>query len=83
MHNKSSIWRGAKQVLLLVEPWGRVFPHYHKYTLGTELRQQALLICTLVNKAWRDKAQHPQREAEATHHHRIVLHQGVNACITQ
>jgi len=33
----------------------RHFPRYHKYTLGTEIRQQAMQICRLIGQAWRNK----------------------------
>ena len=49
------IWRDANQLLVSVEEVVKGFARYHKYTIGTELRQQALKICILVNKAWRYK----------------------------
>ena len=50
------IWRDANNLLLEMEQAVRHFPRYHKYTLGTEMRQQAMLICKLVSRSWRDKA---------------------------
>ncbi len=35
------IWRDATQLLLNVEQAVKHFPRYHKYTLGSEMRQQA------------------------------------------
>ena len=49
------IWRDANRFLLDVEQAVRHFPRYHKYTLGSELRQNALLICNLIQRAWRQK----------------------------
>ena len=44
------IWRDANRLLLSVERVVRRFPRYHKYTLGSELRQQAMLICRLIRR---------------------------------
>ena len=49
------IWRDANRLLLSVERVVRRFPRYHKYTLGSELRQQAMLICRLIHRAWRER----------------------------
>lgn len=38
------IWRDANQLLLEIEQVVRHFPRYHKYTLGSELRQQAQVL---------------------------------------
>ena len=54
--NDIPIWRDASQLLLETERAVRHFTRYHKYTLGTEMRQQAMKICQLVSRAWRDKA---------------------------
>ncbi|MCG5499157.1 hypothetical protein [Ectothiorhodospira variabilis] len=57
MHaNKAPIWRDAQRLLVLTEEAVRRFPRYHKYTLGTELRRQAMQVCRLVNRAWRDQS---------------------------
>jgi len=42
-------------MLMLTEDAVRRFPRYHKYTLGSDLRRQALWVCRLVNRAWRDQ----------------------------
>jgi hypothetical protein len=57
VNNNYPIWRDANRLLLEVEQAVKHFPRYHKYTLGTELRQQAMLICQLVARAWREKTQ--------------------------
>lgn len=52
------IWRDANRLLLEVEQSVRHFPRYHKYTLGSEMRGQAMNICRLIQRAWfeqRDK----------------------------
>ena len=52
--NKAPIWRDAQRLMVLVEEAVRRFPRYHKYTLGSDLRRQAMHLCRLVNRAWRD-----------------------------
>ena len=55
MHtNHLPIWRDAQRLLLITEEAVRRFPRYHKYTLGSELRAQAMHLCRLINRAWRD-----------------------------
>jgi len=49
------IWRDANRFLLAIEKTVKQFPRYHKYTLGTELRNNALQICNLINRAWQQK----------------------------
>ena len=49
------IWRDAQRLLVLTEQAVRRFPRYHKYTLGSDLRRQAMYLCRLVNRAWRDQ----------------------------
>jgi hypothetical protein len=55
--NRLPIWRDANQFLLAIEKGVRLFPRYHKYTLGTELRKNALQICLLIQKAYQHKSQ--------------------------
>jgi len=38
------IWRDANRLLPVVEQAVRSFPRYHKYTLGSDLRNQAMAI---------------------------------------
>ena len=45
------IWRDANRLLVAVEEAVRAFPRYHKYTLGAELRRQAMAICRLILRA--------------------------------
>ena len=45
------LWRDANRLLLAIEQTVRNFPRYHKYTLGTDLRRQAMAICQLVRRA--------------------------------
>ncbi|MCX7086849.1 MAG: four helix bundle protein [Methylococcales bacterium] len=55
--NDIPIWRDANRLLLLVEQAVRHFPRYHKYTLGSELRRQAMKICQWIHRAWQNRAQ--------------------------
>ena len=47
MQRSIPIWRDAMAVLVDTEQVVRHFPRYYKYTLGTELRQQVILICRI------------------------------------
>ena len=56
MHsNNSPLWRDAQRLMVLVEEAVHRFPRYHKYTVGSDLRRQAMWVCRLVNRAWRDQ----------------------------
>lgn len=55
------IWRDANRLLPVVEQAVRSFPRYHKYTLGSDLRNQAMAICRLIiraNAAWEQRAKY-------------------------
>lgn len=52
-----TICRDANRLLLAVEQCVRNFPRYHKYQVGADLRQQAMHIARLAQRAWRDKGQ--------------------------
>jgi hypothetical protein len=49
------IWRDATQLLLEIEKAVMGFPRYHKYTLGTDLRQQAMGIVRLIHRAYHEQ----------------------------
>ncbi len=49
--NHLPIWRDANRLLLAIEQAVRAFPRYHKYTLGSELRRQAMQVCRLIMRA--------------------------------
>jgi len=61
------LWRDANRLLLLIEEAVRKFPRYHKYTLGSDLRKQAMSICRLIARAVLD------REGRAQHLKRLVF----------
>lgn len=45
------LWRDATRLLVEVENAVRHFPRYHKYTLGSDLRRQAMAVCRRVARA--------------------------------
>ncbi len=55
MNKSIALWRDANALLLEVERSVRHFPRYHKYTLGAEMRKQAMLVCRLINRAFMQK----------------------------
>ncbi len=58
--NHLPIWRDANRLLLAIEQAVRGFPRYHKYTLGTELRRQAMQVCRLIMRAADQRAEQAQ-----------------------
>lgn len=52
-----TICRDANRLLLAVEQCVRNFARYHKYQVGADLRQQAMHMARLAQRAWRDRAQ--------------------------
>ena len=59
--NHLPIWRDANRLLLAIEEAVREFPRYHKYTLGTELRRQAMDVCRLILRAAQADDERPRR----------------------
>ena len=53
MNKTLPIWRNANRLLLDIENSVRHWPRYHKYTLGAEMRVQAMQVCRLISRAWR------------------------------
>jgi hypothetical protein len=49
------LWRDATALLLAIEQAVRHFPQYDKYTLGADLRRQAMGVCRLIVRAYNDK----------------------------
>lgn len=50
-YRHTPLWRDASRFVVEVEMVVRRFPRYHKYTLGSELRTQAMNVCRLVARA--------------------------------
>lgn len=53
------LWRDASRLQLLIEEAVRCFSRYHKYTLGSELRQQVMEVCCLIVRAYNDRDGRP------------------------
>jgi hypothetical protein len=51
------IWRDSNRLVVEVELAVRNFARYHKYTLGTDLRRQAMGIMRLLTRALHDDTQ--------------------------
>jgi len=49
------IWQQANRLLLELELSVKQFSRYHKYTIGTELRQLALRLCKAIHRAFTRK----------------------------
>lgn len=54
------IYRDCRRFLVLTEDMVRRFSRYHKYTVGTDLRQSAMAIMRTVNQAVHDKPRQAQ-----------------------
>ena len=52
------IYRDCRRLLVHTEEAVKRFSRYHKYTVGTDLRQAAMKIMRTVHRAVYDKAQH-------------------------
>ena len=50
------IVRLAERLVVQTEEAVRGFSRYHKYSLGTDLRQQSQEVYRLAHRAWRDKS---------------------------
>ena len=50
-YRQTPLWRDSNRFLVEVETAVRAFPRYHKYTLGSDLRCQAMNVCRLVARA--------------------------------
>ena len=73
------IWRDANRLLVVIEEAVRQFPRYHKYTLGTDLRRQAMGICRLIVRAYHEKdnrAHHVRRLALAVDDFKVLVQLG-------
>lgn len=48
------IVKRAERLLLDIEKAVKSFPRYHKYTIGTDVRNQAMTVVRISSRAWRD-----------------------------
>ncbi|MFL1404226.1 four helix bundle protein [Marinobacter sp. M1N3S26] len=58
------IARKAERLLVDIETAVRTFTRYHKYTLGSDLRTQAMTVVRMCHRAWRDRARQAHWVAE-------------------
>lgn len=50
------IAKKSERLLIDIEQAVRSFVRYHKYTIGSELRTQAMAVVRLCHRAWRDRS---------------------------
>jgi hypothetical protein len=54
------IVKDAERLMCDIELAVRTFPRYHKYAIGSELREQARNVTRLAHRTWRDRARQPE-----------------------
>ena len=59
-HTPAPIFRDCSRLLVHTEHMVKRFSRYHKYTVGTELRQGAMQLMRTVNQAVHDKSRQTQ-----------------------
>ncbi|MFD1216374.1 four helix bundle protein [Microbulbifer celer] len=50
------IVKKSERLLVDIEQAVRGFARYHKYTLGTDMRRQAMAVLRMCHRAWRDRS---------------------------
>ncbi len=66
----------AERILLDIEQAVRRFPRYHRYSVGADLRSQAMEVARLGHRAWRAQQERPavlERLAEAVDDLKLTL----------
>ncbi|MDE2103243.1 MAG: four helix bundle protein [Patescibacteria group bacterium] len=58
------IAKAARRVLMAIEEAVTRFPRRHKYTIGADLRRDAMKVARAIHRAWRDRAQQLERVGE-------------------
>lgn len=54
-HQAPAIVKQAESVLVAIEEAVRLFPQFHKYAVGSDLRGDARKVTRLAHRAWRDQ----------------------------
>lgn len=54
-HEAPAIVKHSERVLVEIEEAVRVFPRYHKYAVGADLRKEAGNVARMAHRAWRDQ----------------------------
>lgn len=55
-HRLPEITKKAERLLVDIEHAVRGFVRYHKYSLGTDLREQAMTVLRMCHRTWRDRS---------------------------
>jgi len=55
MHQLPEVAKKSERLLADLEQAVKGFARYHKYTLGSEIRTQAMTVVRMCHRAWRDK----------------------------
>ena len=63
-HELPPIVKAAERLMRDLEVAVTRFPRAHRYTLGSDLRADAMKVARLAHKAWRDRDQQDERIAE-------------------
>ncbi len=63
-YNLPAIVKQAERLMADIEIAVAHFPRKHRYTVGTDLRTQAMTVACLTHKAWRNTTQRSVRIAE-------------------
>jgi hypothetical protein len=54
-HQLPEIAKKAERLLIDIEQAVRGFARYNKYTIGSDLRSQAMIVVRMCNRVWRDR----------------------------
>lgn len=68
------IARLAQRILADIENAVRRFPRYHKYTVGSDLRAQAMAVARCTHRAWRDADRKRERDPDEARERAIDVH---------
>lgn len=58
------ITKKAERLLIEIEQAVRGFSRYHKYSLGSDIRDQAMTVLRMCHRAWRDRPRQTQWVSE-------------------
>lgn len=54
-HQLPEIAKKAERLLVDIEQAVRCFVRYHKYTIGSDLREQSMTVVRMCHRTWRDR----------------------------
>lgn len=64
MKQLPEIAKKAERLVVDIEQAVRGFVRYHKYTIGADLRTQAMAVLRLCHRSWRDRGHQPRWVSE-------------------